>query len=170
LVVECKHAVAVRCRGLQLQLQFSFGVAWLFDLPTDIDPTTDPDTDPDRTAITAPMGLRYSPDGAAIYSSNGTAIQPRWDCDIQPRWDCDTAPMGLRYTAPMGLRYSPDGTAITDPDGTAIQAPIQNPMGLPGGLPISAVPPPSGFHGHKQGSSSSWNWQLKVYNRKRSKF
>jgi hypothetical protein len=31
-------AVAVRCRGLlsQLQLQFN-GVAWLFDLPTDID-------------------------------------------------------------------------------------------------------------------------------------
>ena len=35
-------AVAVRCRGLlsQLQLQFNFGVGWLFDLPTDIDPTT----------------------------------------------------------------------------------------------------------------------------------
>ena len=53
-------AVAVRCRGLlsQLQLQFNFGVAWLFDLPTDNGPTTDPDTDP-------------------IYSPDGTAIQPR---------------------------------------------------------------------------------------------
>ena len=36
----------------------------------------DCDTDPDGTAMTAPMGLRYSPDGTAI-----------------------TAPMGLRYSS-----------------------------------------------------------------------
>ena len=58
---------------------------------------------------------RYRPD-----------TDPDTDPDIQPRWDCDTAPMGLRYR-------SPD----TDP----MKTPIQTPMGLQGGLPISAVPP-----------------------------
>jgi hypothetical protein len=100
--VEVAVAAAVRYRGsqLQLQLQFNFGVAWLFDLPTDIDPTTGRDTNP------------------------GT------DPDIQPRWYCDN---------------SPDGTAIHRPDGTTTQTPIQTPMGLQRGLPVSAVPSPSAY-------------------------
>jgi hypothetical protein len=66
------------------------------DWATDIDLAIGPDKDPDIQSDiqprwdcdTAPMGLRYSPDGTAV----AAPIQPRGDCDnrprYRPRWDC----------------------------------------------------------------------------------
>jgi hypothetical protein len=52
-LVEAEVAVAVAVADA-----LTFGVAWLFDLPTDIDPTTDLDTGLDiQPQYTAPMGL-----------------------------------------------------------------------------------------------------------------
>jgi len=53
------------------------------------------------------------------------------------RWDCD----GTAMKTPMGLRWDCD----EDPDGTAMGLPMKTLMGLPIGLPISAVLPPSVF-------------------------
>jgi len=91
-----------------------------------------------------PMGLRWDCrwdcDGTADGTAMGLPMGLRWDC----RWDCDgtadgTA-MGLRWDSRWDCRWDCRRDCRWDCDG----APMKTPMGLPMGLPISAVPPPSG--------------------------